>query len=202
MLQIGDKIISFELIDECFVCDYDACKGICCVEGDSGAPLAEGEADQIKQLLPLIQSYLSPRAKEIIQKQGVSYIDEQGDEVTSLVDGRDCVFTTYDELGRCQCALEKIYRQGKSDFIKPISCHLYPIRTAKLKVGLTALNYQKWGICKCALKKGRSLKVPIYKFLKEPLIRAYGESWYNELCEAVDVYLQEKDKIDKSFESM
>lgn len=201
MLQIQDKIVSFEIIEKCFVCDYEACKGICCVEGDSGAPLAPGEADKIRQLLPLVQDLISPRAKELINKQGVSYIDEQGDEVTSIIDGRDCVFTTYDEFGRCQCSLEKVYREGKSDFMKPISCHLYPIRTARLKVGLTALNYQKWGICKCALKKGRKLQVPIYKFLKEPLIRAYGEAWYNELCETAELYLKEKSELERSFGS-
>ena len=122
MIQIEDKIVSQDLFDVLFVCDYDTCKGECCVEGDSGAPLEEGEAEQLRQCLPHVRHLLSPAALKIIEEQGVSYLDEDGDEVTSIVNGRDCVFTTYDEQGRCACALEKVYGEGKTDFIKPISC--------------------------------------------------------------------------------
>ncbi|GAD05304.1 hypothetical protein PORCRE_1004 [Porphyromonas crevioricanis JCM 15906] len=192
MIYIGDKLVSLDIIDQQFVCDYDVCKGICCVEGDNGAPLAAGEADKIRALLPLLQDLISPQAKKLIEEEGISYIDEDGEEVTQIVNGKDCVFTTYDSKGRCQCAIERLYREGKTDFLKPISCHLYPIRVQKYYGGATALNYQQWSICKCAIKLGRKMGIPIYQFLKEPLIRAYGEEWYEELCLVAREYLAQK----------
>jgi hypothetical protein len=190
MIQIGDKIVSQDIFDVLFACDYAACKGACCVEGDSGAPLDPGEADQLRKYLPLVEHLLSPQAKAIIAEQGVSYLDEDGDEVTSIVHGKDCVFTTYDEHGNCRCAYEMIYYEGKSDFIKPISCQLYPIRLTRYK-DFTAVNYHKWSICKCALKRGKQLQLPVYKFLEGPLTRAFGEEWYAQL-EDVARLLQEE----------
>lgn len=169
-----------DVFDIMFACDYKACKGICCVEGDSGAPLSKGEREMLEKHLPTIRHLLAPRALEIIEEQGVSYFDEDGDEVTSIVNGQDCVFTTYDEEGNCMCAYEKAYYEGKIDWIKPISCQLYPIRLTEY-ADFTAVNYHKWSVCKCALKKGRKEGTRVYQFLKGPLTRAFGEEWYAKL---------------------
>ena len=133
---------------------------------------------------------LLPEARRVIELQGVAYVDEEGDLVTSIVNGKDCVFTCYDKNGMCQCAIEKAYRAGKIDFYKPISCHLYPIRLKEYP-DFSAVNYHRWKICKAGEVLGRSEKVRVYEFLKEPLIRRFGEAWYNELCEAAEAYLQQ-----------
>ena len=180
MFQIDDTLVSLDVVERCFLCDLSHCKGQCCVEGDSGAPLEEEELPKLQAVLPLIWDDLSPAAQAIIQKQGVAYIDEEGDLVTSIVHGKDCVFTCYDADGVCKCAIEKAYREGKSDFYKPISCHLYPIRLSKVG-DMVGLEYHRWDICHCARQLGKKLHLPIYRFLKEPLIRRFGEAWYNEL---------------------
>ena len=195
MIQIDDKIVSQDLFEVLFVCDYDTCKGECCVEGDSGAPLEPGEAEELRRCLPEVRHLLSPAALEVIEEQGVSYFDEDGDEVTSIVRGRDCVFTTYDEQGRCACALEKVYIEGKTTFIKPISCQLYPVRLTKYP-SFTAVNYHKWSICKCALKLGRKLQVPVYQFLRAPLIRAFGEEFYTQLEEVAALLKAEREEAE------
>lgn len=196
MIEIGDKIVSMDVFEVLFACDYEQCKGICCVEGDSGAPLEPGEAEMLRKYLPEVEHLLSSRAREVIAQQGVSYIDEEGDEVTSIVGGKDCVFTTYDERGNCLCAYEKMYYEGKIDWIKPISCQLYPIRLTKYK-DFTAVNYHKWSVCKCALKRGRKEGMPVYQFLKGPLIRAFGQEWYDQLQEAARLLKEERSEQDK-----
>lgn len=196
MIEIGDKIVSMDVFEVLFACDYQQCKGICCVEGDSGAPLEPGEAEMLRKYLPEVEHLLSSRAREVIAQQGVSYIDEEGDEVTSIVGGKDCVFTTYDERGNCLCAYEKMYYEGKIDWIKPISCQLYPIRLTKYK-DFTAVNYHKWSVCKCALKRGRKEGIPVYQFLKGPLIRAFGQEWYDQLEEAARLLKEERSEQDK-----
>lgn len=196
MIEIGDKIVSMDVFEVLFACDYEQCKGICCVEGDSGAPLEPGEAEMLRKYLPEVEHLLSSRAREVIAQQGVSYIDEEGDEVTSIVGGKDCVFTTYDERGNCLCAYEKMYYEGKIDWIKPISCQLYPIRLTKYK-DFTAVNYHKWSVCKCALKRGRKEGMPVYQFLKGPLIRAFGQEWYDQLEEAARLLKEERSEQDK-----
>ena len=201
MIQIDDKIVSQDLFEVLFVCDYDTCKGECCVEGDSGAPLEPGEADELRRCLPEVRHLLSPAALEVIEEQGVSYFDEDGDEVTSIVRGRDCVFTTYDEQGRCACALEKVYNEGKTTFIKPISCQLYPVRLTKYP-SFTAVNYHKWSICKCALKLGRKLQVPVYQFLRAPLIRAFGEEFYTQLEEVAALLQAEREEAETTTTTM
>ena len=201
MIQIDDKIVSQDLFDVLFVCDYDTCKGECCVEGDSGAPLEPGEAEELRRCLPEVRHLLSPAALEVIEEQGVSYFDEDGDEVTSIVRGRDCVFTTYDEQGRCACALEKVYNEGKTTFIKPISCQLYPVRLTKYP-SFTAVNYHKWSICKCALKLGRKLQVPVYQFLRAPLIRAFGEEFYTQLEEVAALLQAEREEAEATTTTM
>ncbi len=186
MIQIEDKIISRDLFEKRFICDYETCQGICCVEGDSGAPLEGQEPMMMRRLLPEVEPLLSEEALAIIKEKGISYIDESGDEVTQIVNGKDCVFTTYDEQGRCLCAFEKLFREGKTSFLKPISCHLYPIRVHRYKYSV-ALNYDKWDICQCARILGEKKGVPVYKSLKEPIIRAFGASFYEEMeaCEAL-----------------
>ncbi|HLP05308.1 MAG TPA: DUF3109 family protein [Paludibacter sp.] len=180
MLQIDDTIISLDLLDEKFVCDLAKCKGICCVEGDDGAPLEPSEVDIIKGLLPLVWDDLSEKSKAVIENQGVSYIDADGEPVTSIVDGAECVFTYTDQDGVCKCAIEKACREGKTDFYKPVSCHLYPVRLQKYEE-FTAVNYHRWSVCSCARKMGAKSGVPVYRFLKEPLVRRFGEAWYEQL---------------------
>ena len=180
MLQIDDTLISLDLFDQCFLCDLSACKGICCIEGDAGAPLEEDEISVIEELLPVIWDDLSESSKEVIRKQGVFYIDEDGEPVTSIVDGRECVFTYTDEDGICKCAIEKAYREGKTDFYKPISCHLYPVRVQKYH-DFSAVNYHRWNVCSGACVLGAKKQLPVYKFLKEPLIRKFGEAWYEQM---------------------
>lgn len=180
MLQIDNTVISLDLLEERFVCDLVSCKGACCIEGDSGAPLEDNEIEIIEELMPLIWDDLSDVSKKVIEKQGVFYIDEDNEPVTSIVSGRECVFTFTDENGICKCAIEKAYREGKTDFYKPVSCHLYPVRLQKYK-SFTAVNFHKWNICDCALVLGSKLKVPAYVFLKEPLVRKFGKEWYEQL---------------------
>jgi hypothetical protein len=180
MLQIDDTIISLDLLDEKFVCDLTSCKGICCIEGDDGAPLEVDEVRIIEDLLPVIWDDLTDVSKEVIRQQGVSYIDADGEPVTSIVNGAECVFTYTDADGVCKCAIEKAFREGKTDFYKPISCHLYPVRLQKYDEFL-AVNYHRWSVCNCARKLGGKLKVPVYRFLKEPLIRKFGAEWFEQL---------------------
>ena len=143
------------------------------------------EVEELEAALPVVWNDLSASAQTVIDKQGVVYTDEEGDLVTSIVNGKDCVFTCYDEKGCCFCALEKAYRAGKTNFYKPLSCHLYPIRLKKIG-DMTALNYHRWDVCKAAVCKGEQLNLPVYRFLKEPLIRCFGQAWYDELEKAVE----------------
>lgn len=179
-----------DILTENFCCDLSKCKGECCVEGDAGAPISLDEMGEIERYLDVVWPDLSANAQAVIDKQGVGYVDEEGDLVTSIVNGKDCVFTCYDTLeidGEkidkcCLCAYERAYRQGKISWCKPISCYLYPIRINELQNGLTALTYNRWSVCKDAVKKGNELQLPVYKFLKDPLIKRFGEEWYEQLC--------------------
>ena len=180
MLQIENTIISPDLISERFVCDLASCKGACCIEGDNGAPLEENEIEIIEQLLPVVWDDLTEVSRGVIRKKGFFYIDEDNEPVTSIVNGRECVFTYTDENGICKCAIEKAFREGKTDFYKPVSCHLYPVRLQKNRE-FTAVNVHKWSVCECARIQGKNLGVPVYKFLKEPLIRKFGVEWYSQV---------------------
>ena len=184
IIQVGDVLISSDLLTEYFCCDYEKCKGVCCVEGDAGAPVTLDEIAGIEDALDTVWSDLSASAQAVIDKQGVAYTDKEGDLVTSIVRGKDCVFTCYDG-DSCLCALEKAYRQGKTRFCKPVSCSLYPIREKNFGNGVIGLNYNRWDICRDAVKKGQALGLPLYQFLKEPLIRRFGEDWYQELLDIV-----------------
>ena len=189
ILEIQDILISSDIITEHFCCDLDKCKGICCVEGDAGAPVTLDEISGIEDSLDTVWNDMSASAQAVVDRQGVAYTDRDGDLVTSIVGGKDCVFTCY-ENGCCLCALERAYRQGKTSFVKPISCALYPIREAKLKSGGTALNYNRWDVCRDAVKKGRELQLPVYRFLEGPLTRRFGKEWYDELCAVADELLK------------
>lgn len=191
MLQIKDTLVSLDLVEEYFKCDLSQCLGQCCVEGEAGAPVTIGEVRAIEDVLPGIYDEMLPGAKRVVEEQGVCYVDEEGDLVTSIVDGRDCVFTTYAPGGVCLCLLEKAYREGRIPQTKPMSCHLYPVRLDPVGV-MTAVNLHKWNVCKCALKEGRKNRVRAYEFLKEPLTRRFGREWYDELDLTAREYLRQK----------
>lgn len=180
MLQIQHTLVSLDLVEKFFVCDLDACLGACCIEGDAGAPLAPGESERIEEVLDVIKPELLPRAVDEIEAGGVSYTDPDGDLVTQIVDGRDCVFTCYAPGGKCLCALERAQREGRIPDVKPISCRLYPVRLKEYD-GFTAVNFHKWKICKPAETLGRKLGIRAYEFLKGPLIKKFDEDWYREL---------------------
>ena len=215
ILQVGDILLSSDILTEEFCCDLVVCKGACCIEGDAGAPVTLDEVMEIENCVDKVWNDLSASAQAVIDRQGVAYTDEEGDLVTSIVGGKDCVFTCYEDLtlsdGKtvgncCLCALEKAARQKavagsqpsaqppvarkartlNHQFIKPISCALYPIREKTFSDGTVALNYHQWDVCSCARKKGKELHLPVYRFLKEPLIRRFGEAWYQELCDVAD----------------
>ena len=181
IVQVGNVLLSPDILTRNFCCDLKACKGQCCVEGDAGAPVTLDEVAAIEDCLETVWPNLSASAQTVVDKQGVAYTDSEGDLVTSIVNGRDCVFTCYDSNGTCLCALEKAYRSGETRFCKPISCALYPIREKKMSGGLIGLNYNEWTVCRDAVTLGNQLGLPIYKFLKGPLVRRFGQEWYDEL---------------------
>lgn len=195
ILQVGDVLISPDILTEYFCCDLEACGGACCIEGEAGAPITMEEIDNLESVLAEVWDDLSPKARGVINREGVSAIDPEGDLVTSIVNGKDCVFTYYGDLDLsdgthvndcCLCATEKAFREGRTSWPKPISCYLYPIREKRFSNGTVALNYHRWSVCEAARKKGRELGLPVYKFLKDPLIRRFGEAWYAELEELVE----------------
>lgn len=198
ILDIGDILVSSDILTEHFCCDLTKCKGKCCIEGDAGAPVTLDEIGEIENNLDLAWPHLSASAQAVIDQQGVAYNDPEGELVTSIVNGKDCVFTCYDDIkisensensdssdeivkNCCLCAYERLYRQGKIRWCKPISCALYPIRVKTLKNNITALNYNRWNICSDAVEKGRSEGIKVYQFLREPLTRRFGKDWYAQL---------------------
>lgn len=191
MLLIKDTLVSEDLIERFFICDLESCLGQCCIDGDAGAPLLPEEMDAIDSHIDKILPLLSPSARRVIAEEGTSYIDPDGDLVTQIVEGRDCVYTCYSEGGKCLCALEKAFREGKLPQLKPSSCHLYPVRLSRVG-DLTAVNLHRWKICKCAETLGRKEGVRAYQFLKDPLIRKFGQEWYDELCLTAEEWLRGK----------
>lgn len=190
MLQIQDTLVSLDLLERHFFCDLDKCLGECCIEGDAGAPVTEEECRKIEEILPEIINDLSPAAQREIAENGVAYIDEEGDLVTTLVNGCQCAFTVMEPGGMCHCAIEKAWREGRIDFMKPVSCHLYPVRVKEYPT-FTAVNYHRWNICKCAEVLGRKKGVRAYEFLKEPLTRRFGAEWYEELAATATEYFRQ-----------
>ena len=190
ILQIGNVLLSSDILTEQFCCDLSVCRGACCIEGDAGAPVTLDEVMQIEESLDAAWEELSASAQAVIDRQGVAYTDQEGDLVTSIVGGKDCVFTCYDSLQTggeqidhcCLCALERACRSGRTTFMKPISCALYPIREKTFSDGTVGLNYHRWDICQCGRDKGRALGLPVYRFLEGPLTRRFGKEWYAELC--------------------
>ena len=190
IIDVNGVLISSEIITERFCCDLETCKGACCVEGDAGAPVTLDEIGGIEDALETVWPALSASAQAVIDQQGVAYTDRDGDLVTSIVGGKDCVFTCYDG-DNCLCALERAYRDGLTDFCKPVSCALYPIREKRFGGGLVGLNYNRWAVCRDAVAKGKALGLPVYRFLKEPLIRRFGADWYQELCDVAEELKQQ-----------
>ena len=186
MIQVGEILVSDDIKEVEFVCHLEKCKGACCVEGELGAPLEEEELPLMGQIQEAVASYLTEDGKKAIAEQGPYVLDEDGDFSTPTVGGKECAYAHYDEKGILKCGIEEAYLDGKTTFRKPISCHLYPIRVTRKK-GFEAVNYDKWSICSDACKLGKLMGVPLYKFLKDPLIRKYGEGWYNELTEKIEV---------------
>lgn len=180
MIEIENKIVSTEIFKEAFCCDLNACKGACCIEGDAGAPLEKEEVNIIKSILPQIKPYMTKKGLKTLEEKGFSEIDTDGENVTTLNNGKECLFTNFNEQGKAFCAIEQAYRDGKINYIKPISCHLYPIRIMAYDK-FDALTYHKWKICAPACELGSKLKVKVFQFLKEPLVRKYGESFYSEM---------------------
>lgn len=192
MIAVGEVLLSDEVIEEHFVCDLQKCKGGCCVDGDCGAPLSKGETKIIAKIYPKIKSYLSDEYNAEIEKQGTHTIDDEYGYVTPTINGGICVYAYTGDLGIVKCAIEKAYNDGVVDFKKPISCHLYPIRVKEMP-GYEALNYEpRPTLCRPACKQGNKLKVPVYKFLKDPLIRKYGEEFYKELDAVAKQYRKHK----------
>lgn len=227
ILDIDNILVSSDVLTEHFACDLEKCHGRCCIEGDAGAPVTIDEIEHIENNLDQVWPLLSAQAQSVIDKQGVAYTDQEGDLVTSIVGGKDCVFTCYDDIklslpsensessrnpgisgisrksgisgtsgnsassdrivkNCCLCAYEKLYRQNKIQWCKPISCALYPIRVKTLRGGITALNYHRWDVCRDAVERGKREGIKVYQFLREPLIRRFGAEWYEQLCVAAD----------------
>lgn len=190
LIEVKDKVVSTQIFDRKFVCDLGACKGACCIEGDAGAPLTIEEVDVLEENLDVIKPYMRKKGIEAVDKTGVFYMDQDNEPVTTLVNGAECAFVYFDANGITKCSVEQAYLDGKLEFKKPISCHLYPIRTKVFK-DFTALNYDEWKICKPACECGEKLDVPVFKFLKEPIIRAFGEEFFEEL-KVIDLELKNR----------
>ena len=186
MILVGNAVLSDDIKENFFVCDLEACKGACCVEGDSGAPLEDDETKILEEIYPFVKDYITEEGRQVIAAQGTWVIDSDGDKVTpTLGANRECAYALYDERGILKCGIEQAYLAGKTSWKKPISCHLYPIRVTKYDQ-YDALNYNRWHICDPACQLGKSLQVPLYVFLKEALVRKYGETWYAELLEDIE----------------
>ncbi len=185
MILIENTVISDDIKEQFFVCDLESCKGACCVEGDLGAPLEEDELPILEDIYDKVKPYLSEEGVEAIETQGKYILDEEGDYSTPTIGGNECAYAVYDDNNVLICGIEYAKNQGDIEFQKPVSCHLYPIRITKYD-NYDALNYSRWHICSAACILGQKLKLPIYKFLKEPLIRKYGERWYQLLVEEIE----------------
>lgn len=190
MLIVENCIVSEDIADCQFACDLCQCKGACCVEGDSGAPLEQEEITLLEELYPHVKPYMTPEGVRAVEQQGVAVQDKEGDWGTPLINNRDCAFVCHDN-GMTYCAIEKAFRDGKINFLKPVSCHLYPIRIEHFRE-FTAVNYHQWDICHCARQKGHQEQTCLYQYLKEPLIRKFGESWYAQLEKVCQEFLSNK----------
>lgn len=186
MIVVGKAVLSDDIKDNFFVCDLDKCKGACCVEGDAGAPLEDEETLILEQIYPLVKDFLTQEGRGAVETQGAWVIDRDGDKGTPTIGSNGaCAYSIVDEKGILKCGIEQAYLEGKTGFKKPISCHMYPIRVTKYD-DFDALNYDRWHICDPACVLGNHLGVPVYRFLREALIRKYGEGWYAELAKVIE----------------
>ncbi len=190
MLKIGDTLVSLDVIEKYFVCDLQRCRGICCVHGDSGAPLEKEEAAQLEHLYDKYKSFMQEEGRRAVEEQGTSVIDSDGDLVTPLIRGRECAYAFRDDDGIYKCAIETAWQKKKIPFRKPVSCHLFPVRLQKYE-DFTAVNFEFWKDCRPALEQGRRKDVRVYEFLQEALTRRFGKAWYKELKGAARAYLQQ-----------
>ncbi len=190
MIEIDDKIVSIDLLTEHFACDITKCKGICCVEGNAGAPLEFEEIDILEQEYDNYKPYMTPEGVASIEQNGFMVIDEDGDYTTPLVNDAECAYA-YTEGDLTLCAIEKAWRAGECGFQKPISCHLYPIRLINLSNGSTGLNYHRWGVCHSACTNGKKLGIPVYKSLEGAITRRFGAEFYQAL-EAAEKMINSK----------
>lgn len=196
MLIVKDVLVSDEIVEEQFICNLKACKGACCWEGDWGAPLETAELHILEQIYEQVTPYLSEEGKAVIKEKGLfTYYKEPKEYGTPLLKNGACAYMTYDELGIAKCGIEQAYLAGATDFKKPISCHLYPIRVkANKKTGFESLNYDEWEICSAACQLGKKEQVPVYRFVKEALVRKYGEAFYEELDMIAKYVLREEEE--------
>lgn len=185
MMQIEKTLVSDDLLEKEFVCNLQQCKGACCVEGEAGAPLEEGELKELEKNFEAIRPYLNQKGLTEIDKQGLYVKGWDGDWETPIIDGKECVYTVFDDQAHAACGIEKAYLDGKIDWKKPVSCHLYPVRVQQYSE-FAAVNYHHWQICSPACSLGEQLKVPVYKFVKEALIRKFGQVWYKALEKAAE----------------
>lgn len=186
MIIVDNALVSEDILEKHFVCDLAACKGACCVDGESGAPLEQEEIAILENILDEVKPYMSEAGRKVVEQTGVCEVDGDGDFVTPLIDGKECAFAFFDERGIAKCAIEKAFREGKTDFPKPLSCHLYPIRITPMK-DFTAVNYHHWPICDPARSCGVRLEVPVFRFLKEPIIRKFGSEFFKKLEAAATI---------------
>ncbi|MBR6661888.1 MAG: DUF3109 family protein [Alistipes sp.] len=193
MIEIDDKIVSSDLLRECFACDLGKCKGICCVEGDAGAPLELDEVDLLEEEYENYAPYMTEEGRQEVERQGFMVVDSDGDYTTPLVNNAECAYA-FSENGVTFCAIERAYREGKCSFLKPISCHLYPIRVKQFSNGSYGLNYHRWSVCRDAVECGKKIGLPLYKALKEPIIRRFGEEFYKALECAEELFKEQNSK--------
>jgi hypothetical protein len=186
ILEIQDTLVSDEVFTQKFICNLDACKGACCIEGDRGAPIELAEIEAIESQIENIKPFMDPKGIELYNAIGFHEGLEIDDAATTCLETGECVFV-YRENGQLGCAIEKAYNSGAIPFNKPISCHLYPIRLGQINE-MTTVNYHEWDICSAACQLGKANNVAVYQFLKAPLIRRFGEAWYAELEEVYQAY--------------
>lgn len=180
MFQLGKTIVSENIIDKEFVCNLSACKGACCIDGDAGAPLEKEETKILEDIYPIVKSFLRQEGIDVIEKEGTWITGDFGELETPLINNADCAYVIFDENNTALCAIEEAYNQGLIDWKKPVSCHLYPVRVKDYSE-FSAVNYHQWEICDDACSLGKELQVPVYKFVKQALVRKFGEDWYEEL---------------------
>ena len=187
MIMINDTLVTAEVVEEYFLCNLSACKGACCWEGDFGAPLEEEELAILEDIYPKVKPFLSLEGRAAIEQDGAyTYVEEVKEYGTTLIDNGACAFMTYDKEGVAQCGIEQAYNAGEVNFKKPVSCHLYPIRIERnTQSGIDILQYDRWDICSAACSLGNKEQLPLYRFVKDALIRKYGADYYEALEGAV-----------------